>query len=75
MSGSVAVASAQQPTTPPKPDSAMQKPGAAGDTAMKQAGQVAVVDVNTATPSSVSCCIRVSSIFRACATKIAAMVM
>lgn len=55
--GSAAVASAQQPTTPPKPDSAKwahdsgMKQGAMGDTAMKKAGQVAVVDVNTATQS------------------------
>ena len=56
--GSAAVASAQQPTTPPKADSAQKwsqdsgmKQGAMSDTAMKKAGQVAAVDVNTATQS------------------------
>ena len=56
MIGGTAVASAQEPTTPPKSDSAAKwshdsamKQGAMKDTAMKQAGQVASVNVNTAT--------------------------
>lgn len=55
--GGAAVASAQTPTTPPKADSAAKwshdsamKQGAASDKAMdKAAGQVASVDLNTAT--------------------------
>lgn len=48
--GGTAVASAQEPVAPPKPDSAQaQKPGAMADTGMKKAAEVAVVDVNTAT--------------------------
>jgi competence protein ComEA len=48
--GGTAVASAQTtPATPPKADSAMKHGGAMGDTAMKQAGQVASVNLNTAT--------------------------
>ena len=50
MLGGAAVASAQTvPATPPKADSAMKHGGAMGDSAAKQAGQVASVDVNTAT--------------------------
>ena len=48
MLGGTAVASAQDPATPPKADSAKQ--GAVkSDSGMKQAGQVASVNVNTAT--------------------------
>ena len=47
--GGTAVASAQDPATPPKADSSAMKQGAMKDTAMKQAGQVATVNVNTAT--------------------------
>jgi len=57
--GGTAVASAQAtPATPPKADSAQKwshdsamKQGAMTDTAMKKAGQVASIDVNTATQS------------------------
>ena len=56
MLGGTAVASAQEPATPPKADSAAKwshdsamKQGAMKDTAMKQAGQVASVNLNTAT--------------------------
>ena len=59
MLGGAAVASAQTPTTAPKADSLAKqgaamgdtamKHGAMSDTAMKKAGQVASVDVNTAT--------------------------
>ena len=50
MLGGTAVASAQDPATPPaKADTSAMKQGAQKDTAMKQAGQVATVNVNTAT--------------------------
>lgn len=55
--GGTAVASAQNPTTPPKADSAakwshdsaMKQGAMKADTGMKQAGQVASVNLNTAT--------------------------
>ena len=49
MLGGTAVASAQDPATPPKTDSSAMKQGAMKDTSMKEAGQVATVNVNTAT--------------------------
>jgi DNA uptake protein ComE-like DNA-binding protein len=54
--GGAGVAAAQNPTTPPKADSAAKwshdsamKQGAMSDTGMKAAGQVASVNLNTAT--------------------------
>ena len=49
MLGGTAVASAQDPATPPKADSAAKQGAVKSDTGMKQAGQVASVNVNTAT--------------------------